>query len=893
MQRSSWSWPVRTSLRPAWPDLALALILALLPLLFFWRLVTPNPADRLQISSGDFTEQYFPLRAFTARQWVAGEVPLWNPYLFGGQPALADIQAGALYPPHLLQALLLGWGGPLFGVKVGFPLGALQWQVIFHFSVAAVGSYFFARHTLLERQVKLRTARFGGVISALVFTYSGYLTGFPVQQMTILSVSAWLPWVLWGLSSALSASVKRSWASIRPVRYTGAKFSLAASLLAPFPAAARPVALTAVAFALAFLAGHPQTVLYIVYLTLAYAIFYNCHLAMNNEQLASPPQQPSNLPILHPSSPPPFQPSTLPSSSPPAFHPPILQSSILPFFHSSILPFFHSSLPSLICYLTALFLGLVLSAAQLLPTLEFISRSVRADLSYQAVSAGLPLTELVSVLYPGYFGGSPAYVGIAPLVLMALALGLARPRAEIYFWAGAGLVSLLLAFGGNLFVYPLFYLLAPGFDLVRQQERAFLIYSFSAAMLAGYGATVLVRPLSPPDRLIFAHFQQRLRTVALVALAVTALYIYGSTAATARGSEVNLLAGVLRHHLFGLLCLGGMLLLLLLRPRRWLRRPGGMALVAIWVAYNLFTVNWRFNLAPPDSPPPFAVNGVVQFLQANNKQLAMNHAPLTNPSFQSFGSAQGRPSTFPSSHPPILPSSSFPLSRIASGGLLPGGNSAGAVYGLEDITGNTPLQLAEVHTFLNQLPAWRLWQLLNVRYVIAERDIGDPGLQPVFAEAPLTVYEMADPFKRAWFVSTVEIEPDVAQAVRRLADDAFDLRQAAIVAQPLSGTLDDPSNSTIKVESISPGRLSLSVEAAGSHLLVLSQIYDPGWQAELNGQAVDLRRVNAVLQGVAIPPGQYQLELIYRPAAFTLGVMVSAIGLLLCFGLFLLHRVWQ
>ena len=849
---SSRSLPAQSSLRAVWPDVALSLILALLPLLFFWRLVTPNPADRLQISPGDFTEQYFPLRAFTAQQWVRGDVPLWNPYLFGGQPALADIQAGALYPPHLLESLLLGWGGPLLGLDMGFPLWALDWQVILHFAIAGVGTFGFARHASRRYGAGIRAARFGGFIAALVFSYGGYLTGFPVQQITILAVSAWLPWVLWGLSSALSASA----------RQPGTGVSVASSFLSSLRAAARPVALTALAFALALLAGHPQTVLYIVYLSLAYTVFFNYQLAINNEQLIINSEQLTIPPILHPSTPPAFQPSSLPA--------------------------FQSSLLSLTCYLIALLLGLGLAAAQLLPTVEFISRSVRADLSYQAVSAGLPLTELVAVLYPGYFGGSPEYVGIAPLVLIALALVLARPRAEIYFWGGAGLISLLLAFGGHLFVYPLFYLLVPGFDLVRQQERAFLVYSFSAAMLAGYGAIVLAEPLSKLARLSFVRFRQRLHAVALAALAMTAFYIYGSTAATARGDDVNLLAGVLRHHLFGLLFLGGMLLLFLLRPRRWLRRPAGMALLAIWIAYNLFTVNWRFNLTPPSNPPPFTPTNLVQFLQANNQQLAVNNEQPTSP-------------TLPPSHPPLLHSSTppllqpsnlptfqpstFPISRISSGGYLPGGNSAGSVYGLEDITGNTPLQLAEVQAFLERMPAWRLWQLLNVRYIIAERDIGDPGLRPVFTEAPLTVYEMADPFERAWFVSAVEVEPDFDQALRRLADDAFDLRRAAIVAQPLEGALDDPSNATVRIESTAPGRLVLGVNATGTHLLVLSQIYDPGWQAKIDGRAVLLRRVNAVLQGVIFPPGEHQLELTYRPASFSLGLTVSVISLLLCLGL--------
>jgi hypothetical protein len=44
-----------------WPDVAIVIFLALLPALFFWRLIAPNPADRMSIPAGDFTEQYYPL----------------------------------------------------------------------------------------------------------------------------------------------------------------------------------------------------------------------------------------------------------------------------------------------------------------------------------------------------------------------------------------------------------------------------------------------------------------------------------------------------------------------------------------------------------------------------------------------------------------------------------------------------------------------------------------------------------------------------------------------------------------------------------------------------------------------------------------------------------------
>ncbi|MCB0154905.1 MAG: YfhO family protein [Anaerolineae bacterium] len=772
-------------------DLGLVLILALLPCLFFWRLITPSPADRMQIAAGDFTEQYFPLRAFAAQEWVQGRVPLWNPYLYGGQPALADIQSGALYPPHVLQALLLGWGGPLLGYEIGFPLQALTWQVILHFSIAAVGTYGFGRHLARQSGAPLRRARFAGLIASLGFTYSGYLTGFPVQQITILQVSVWLPWVLWGLSVAI---LNRS-------PEFGFRLVEAASL--------RPAAWAALAFALAILAGHPQTVLYIFYLSLTYTLLLGW--LISRESASPPPRSPAPL---------------------------------------------RSLARAFSVWLFAILLGSLLAAAQLWPTLEFIRRSLRADLTYQAVSAGLPLNELIAVLYPGFFGGSPEYVGIASLGLIALALGLGWPRpggvkpaisGQIIFWLGAALVSLLLAFGGRTFLYSIFYLGIPGFDAVRQQERAFLIYSFSAAVLAGYGALLVSGPLPKPLRWTYLLLEHRLRRVGALALAVTMVYIYGATAATVRGDEVNLFVGVLRHHLFGLLIMAGLLIWLALRSRRWFGRPWMLAVLAGWLAFNLFTVNWRFNLEKPTEPPPFSPNGLTQFLQTN-----LSHA------------------------------------RLASGGLLPGGNSAASVYNLPDLTGNTPLQLAAVERFLREMPSWRLWQLLNVRYVLDTRDIADAGLRLVFEEDGVQVFEMGDPFPPAWLVSHTETVAGDEAALARLAADDFDLRHTAIVAEALPEPLAEASGATVTVTHLTPTHLQAEVQATGWQLLVFSQIDYPGWQATLDGQPVEIRRVNGILQGVLVPAGAHQLDLRFWPVSFWAGSLISGVGLLLWLGLIII-----
>jgi hypothetical protein len=380
-----------------WPDVAIVIFLALLPALFFWRLIAPNPADRMSIPAGDFTEQYYPLRVYAARGITDAQVPLWNPAPYGGQPALADIQSGALYPPQIVEALLLHWLG------LGFPVWALELQAIAHFSWAAIGAYLLGKRLARRTGIVEGNARFAGIVVSLVFTYSGYLTGFPVQQLTILEVSAWAPWVLLafdGLATGISDLGTGNW------RLVAGRSALAGLVLG-----------------LSLLPGHPQTSLYVVYLAIAYYFFQvlSQFCADGRPQTAA-----SHL------------------------------RSVVRYL-----------LPATGYLLLALLLGFALAAAQLLPTLEFIAHSPRADLNYEAVSFGLPIHELVSLIYPGYFGGSPAYVGILPMILIGLALFLGRPRGEVAFWGVAGLLALLLALGDNTFLYPLFYLVAPGFDAVR------------------------------------------------------------------------------------------------------------------------------------------------------------------------------------------------------------------------------------------------------------------------------------------------------------------------------------------------------------------------------------------------------------------------------------------
>ncbi len=134
-------------------------------------------------------------------------------------------------------------------------------------------------------------------------------------------------------------------------------------------------------------------------------------------------------------------------------------------------------------------LAVLLTAAQILPTLELSGQSLRGG--------GLPLREALSfsldprllgrAMLPGYsralFSEFTAYLGIVGLALAMAGLRRAPARMALAILAAVGL---FFALGGY---NPLYALLAavPPFNLFRVPSRWLILFAFAAAQLAGSG----------------------------------------------------------------------------------------------------------------------------------------------------------------------------------------------------------------------------------------------------------------------------------------------------------------------------------------------------------------------------------------------------------------------
>ena len=67
--------------------------------------------------------------------------------------------------------------------------------------------------------------------------------------------------------------------------------------------------------------------------------------------------------------------------------------------------------------------------------------------------------------------------------------------------------------------------------------------------------------------------------------------------------------------------------------------------------------------------------------------------------------------------------------------------------------------------------------------------------------------------------------------------------------------------------SLSYGRndVSLAVETDRNSVLVLHDIYYPGWEAYVDGERRPILRANLLFRGVEVPPGRHRVEFRFRP----------------------------
>ncbi|MBI3957680.1 MAG: hypothetical protein HY328_02635, partial [Chloroflexi bacterium] len=424
---------------------AAALLLAAFVLLLFARLLF---TDRV-LASGDILHYFYPYRGYAAAALREGHIPLWNPYIFGGAPFLANPQAAVLYPLH--------W--PLSWLPV---TKQLYWSAALHAWILALGGY-----ALLRRFGYGWTA---GVVTGLVLAGSGFYGGL-LGHINQMNGAAWLPWMVWTLTTDGGRPTTDGG---RPTTDGGPHNS---QLTTRNSQLVIRICFFAVFVCLSLLAGHTQT----AYINLFGVGVMIGLLAICDWRLGR---------------------GGMPGCTHRNENQDADDAETTDFADSIRVNPYQSVSIRVLIYVSGLALGLLLSAAQLLPTLELSGLGLRGGgLSYQEVTSFslrpllLPWTLLpsyglwdLSVVF-GALGYTEFVATVGTLGLILAGVGVWRGRGSRLWWIGVGCagLGLFLALGRWNPAYYLLYKIIPGFDLFRTPARWMMLYTLGVAVLAGVG----------------------------------------------------------------------------------------------------------------------------------------------------------------------------------------------------------------------------------------------------------------------------------------------------------------------------------------------------------------------------------------------------------------------
>jgi len=517
-------------------------------------------------------------------------------------------------------------------------------------------------------------------------------------------------------------------------------------------------------------------------------------------------------------------------------------------------------------------IGFALAAVQVLPTAEFTTLSTRAGgISYAfATDDSLHPLDLLSFLLPDLFGNildgtywrsaegwhfweSCAYVGTFPLLLLLVPKAEVSTRSVRWFFGSLSLLALFLALGKHNPLYPLFYH-GWGLRYFRIPSQILFLYVFGVAVTAG----VKLGQDPGPGR--------EWGTQSLCWLLV------GLLGAAYLGTLAGLQAG-------GFSFVSGLL-------RALAESPGGAVSIEKVYARTLLTTQRVAVL--------FLLGGLVLLLKRRGlisfSGLALCGCLILLADLWSFGRPFVQPYETSLSERKQRLLASLPSNPVDGRVLAPVplfNANDGLTFGFPSILGYDPLTLKRYVHFVQasqdepvkedvvqlsriRQPFSPLLALLNLtRIVLPDRVITKDSVAPyavLVARSRTLETDHVLPFMKG---------PD------------FDPQKMVVLEPSCTVGLPAPVQEgkfrgSWAVEGYAHEEIRMRVSASAPCFLVLSEVFYPGWMAQVDGKKTPLFRGNYLFRVLRLDEGDHLVVLRFVSWPFRLGAGISLGTLFLC-----------
>jgi hypothetical protein len=516
--------------------------------------------------------------------------------------------------------------------------------------------------------------------------------------------------------------------------------------------------------------------------------------------------------------------------------------------------------------LFAFLTGLLLSFPQLIPSIELYGQSLRSGIfqKIEVIPWGYIPTFLAPDIYGnpvtrndwfGHYAEWNAYVGLVPFILAVYSL-FGKKTKEVLFFGALAVFSLLLSFPSP--VLDLLILLKIPVLSTSAASRIIVLFSFSMAVLSAFGFEKLINDVkSKSVKVVFIFIFFALVFLSLWALVLLKLFIPMDKIIIAKQNLIlptglfTIFAGISFIY-FGL--------------QKRISKKTYFAVVASILLLVSFDCLRFVNKWMPFDP----------------KALAYPNTPVSD----QFSKISGYDRVF---------------------GAL--GGEATTFYKLPAVEGYDALYIKRYGDFVASLDNGKLensarsvvsfprngkyakegLSLMGVKYIVHKVSDGHASWAFPFWTSEEKTFDLLyndnyfqilknnKAYPRAFLVSKYIVEENPQKIINKMFDKHTDLRKTVILEENPKVSLN--GDGLAKISEYKPNRVVINTKQRGDNMLFLSDSYDLGWKAYVDGKETKIYRADYTFRAVVVPEGEHSVEFKYEPLSFKLGIMGALLGI--------------
>jgi hypothetical protein len=190
--------------------------------------------------------------------------------------------------------------------------------------------------------------------------------------------------------------------------------------------------------------------------------------------------------------------------------------------------------------------------------------------------------------------------------------------------------------------------------------------------------------------------------------------------------------------------------------------------------------------------------------------------------------------------------------------------------------------------------------LLGVKYILTP-DSMNLNFLPLVYQGEVNIYEMPFFIPRAFVAHQFEYASSPEQATDRVRALGRELANRVVLEKMIpkrygDAVIGSQPDSFCSIEAYGSNRVLVKTRLERPGILVLTDVFYPGWKAYVDGKPTEVFRVDGLVRGVPLEKGSHTVVFRYLPDTFLTGMIIAAISfacsiVLLCLSVRKVHIV--